>query len=225
MNNLPPTTEAMITGSAYAGVGLVGAGPEPGDQIVINISGGPLSQVQQISATAAEGDTNTSLAIKLGVLGAQNPALQAAGIQVLAPYGINDFVNGAAVSQPLAEITVTCPQNTFNLSVQSFGSTGAVITSSPSMPSPQGTVGSSAGQPIILYGYIPILNYLEGAWMGTTQNLDTRQADVWKANPAELKQRKLLYEDWKWQLADRLMVPVNPNSVRRMGGGGSRAVL
>jgi hypothetical protein len=226
MNNCPPTVEASITGFAYGGIGLVGPGPTTGDHVTITLSDGPLGSPQTITATAAANDTNTSFALKLGANGAQNATLQAAGFQVLAPYGVGDAATGAAAAaQPLAEISITCTQ-TFTMSVTSTGSTGAVITSVPQLVSPQSQVGSNAGTPIILNGFIPILNYLEGAWPGATQNLDTRQAGEWKARPDEVRSRKGLYDSWCQRLGDRLMVPLNPLPVSRFnGGGGGRAVI
>ena len=70
-----------------------------------------------------------------------------------------------------------------------------------------------------LYGYLPICDGLEGAWMSSSSNLDTIRADVWTGRANEAGARQSLSSNWRAQMADFLNVPIwkSPNNVARRG--------
>ena len=86
------------------------------------------------------------------------------------------------------------------------------------LPDPAVQVDIKAGVPVIMRGYLPILNYLYGAIGSATSRLGTKQADVFKARQDEVAERKKLYEFYQSELASFIDIPINP-----MSKGGKRA--
>lgn len=201
MTYLAPVDEAKLTGTAYGAVALPAAiEPATGNQLSVTITSGDLGSPVTLLVTAASGETRVTLLQKMVQAGAINASLVAARIVPQAPYG-----GGQIPLQP--EIAFNA-QNTFTLVATGTGQVAPVITSQGVKVNPQATVAKNT----VLYGYLPILSFLEGAIAGATQNLDTAKAETWTSRHDEIDQRKALYREWQRRLSQFIGVPVNSNS-------------
>lgn len=206
MNNLNPDEEARLLGSTYGSILLIGPQPNTGDQISITLSGGPILTPQVLTATAPAAtasvpDTRISLVNLIAAACANNGTLQTAGVLSLSPYGTGPFAQNAAA---IAECAFVCAQ-AFTLSNAS--GTGILVPQIANQPAVLGPSASLDGITTI-NGYLPILDGLEAAYAGTSQNLDTIKADVWTARSNEAGQRRSMYENWVQMLSDYLGIPV-----------------
>jgi hypothetical protein len=73
---------------------------------------------------------------------------------------------------------------------------------------------------VVVNTYLANLYTLEMAIPGTSANLDTDQAAVWKHNPHEQADRERLFDSWRARLCNFLGVPKGPNF-----GGCSNALV
>ncbi len=73
---------------------------------------------------------------------------------------------------------------------------------------------------VVVNIYLANLYTLEMAIPGTSQNLDTDQAAVWKHNKNEQIDRDRLFDSWRVRLCNFLGVPKGPNF-----GGASNALV
>jgi hypothetical protein len=212
MNNLAPDEEARITGAAYAAAAFVGAQPHQGDQVSLVLSGGPIASPQTLTVTAGAPIPNQDMRLpliqNLASLAAQNGVLQAAGVIALAPYGTGAFSMNAI---PIPEIAFTAP-TAFSIAGSGTGVVIPQITANGVQLPP---TASLDGGNTTLWGYLPILDALEGAYLGTSDNLDTSKADVWTARANEAGQRRSLYEGWVSLFADFLGLPTYPQARQR----------
>lgn len=69
--------------------------------------------------------------------------------------------------------------------------------------------------------YLANLTTLENAIPGTSANLDTAQAAVWKHNPKEQRDRDRLFDSWRRRLCSFLGIPPGPG----LGDGTTRLVV
>ena len=69
--------------------------------------------------------------------------------------------------------------------------------------------------------YLANLTTLEAAIPGTSTNLDTEQAAVWKHNKNELRDRVRLLDTWRRKLCGFLGIPPGPD----LGDAGIRLVV
>lgn len=203
MNNLSPVEEATVTGAAMGAVSFVGPNPTAGDQFVVALSGGGLSTVQQVTVTAVNGDTPTTIGSKVAAAIALNTTIAAAGFYAVALYGAGPF--GVNQQIPLPEVAIVGPQP-FTLGVTTTSALAPQVTMQGQQMSPSADF-TGAGD--ITYGFIPILDALESAIASASQNLDTKQADVWKHHGNELAQRRSLYEDWQFRFSEFIGIPMN----------------
>ncbi len=68
----------------------------------------------------------------------------------------------------------------------------------------------AAAEEAVVNGYLATLATLEGAVPDAGSRLDTAQAAVWTRNPAELRERAALFDDWRRRLCAFLGVPPGP---------------
>ncbi len=206
MNNFNPDEEARLTGLAFGAVALVGPQPNGGDTLSVTFSGGPLANPVTVTVTAgapvANQDNRVTLCNALAAAVSLNATMQAAGFVSLAPYGTGPVSQNAVA---IAEVGFRCPQ-AFTLAASGTGVMAPQITATGAFLSPWTSFDGKTS----IYGYVPILDNLEAAYGGTTQNLDTIQADVWKGRWNELGQRLSLYEVWVDKLVDFTGIPRNP---------------
>ena len=206
MNNLNPDEEARLIGLAYAAVALTGVQPNAGDTLSVTFSQGNLAAPVTITATMPTPQQNIDnrlLLIQiLAGLCAQNEALGAAGIVALAPYGSGPFAETAV---PFPECAFTSPV-AFTFSATGTGNAYPQVTATGELLGP-----STQLQPrVTTFGYLPILNGLEGAHASASQNLDTKQAAVWYSRSNEIALRTSLYRQWQQKMSDYLGIPINP---------------
>lgn len=206
MNNLNPDEECRLTGAYLGAAQLTGPQPNLGDTVSLTLSGGlipsPIIVTATAPAPAVNVDSRINLVNSLAAAIAANTTLQGLGVTSIAPYGTGPFAL-SAVAVP--EIAVEAP---FAFSITASG-TGALI--------PQITANGVQLPPstsldgvTTTWGYLPILDGLEGAWAGASANLDTIQAAVWKGRANEAGARYSLYRNWVGQLSEFLGIPVNP---------------
>lgn len=211
MNNLNPDEEARVTGSALAAAALVGPQPNPGDTVSVTLSGGPIASPQTLTATAgaplANTDMRLPLVLDLAAACGRNTVLQAAGVRGVAPYGTGPFSQNAV---PVPEVAFSAP-SAFTITTAGSGVLFPQITAPGQLLPPFCSLDGRT----TIYGYLPILDGLEAAWLGTSQNLDTKQADVWHARANEAGQRKSLYETYLAQFADYLGLWSNKDAKQR----------
>jgi hypothetical protein len=212
MTNLAPDEEARLLGLAYGAVALVGPQPNPGDTISVTLSGGPIGSPQTITAVAGPAIPNTDmrlpLVLSLAAAINRNTVLQAAGVISLAPYGTGPYAMNAV---PVPELSITAVSS-FTIATAGSGILVPTITANGILLSPSTTLD---GGNTTLWGFLPICNGLENAYFTTSDNLDTRKADVWTANPNEGGQRRSLYENQVQLMADFLGVPTFRQATQR----------
>lgn len=216
MNNLQPVEEAMMLGESYAAVALAGPQPNQDDVITVTLSGGPIPSPQTLTATAGEPIPNTDmrlpLALTLAAACSVNAVLQAAGVISLAPYGTGPYSENAV---PVPEVSFTASAD-FTIVAGGTGILRPQITATGTKVPPTCSLDGCA----TLWGYIPILDALEGKYLGASDNLDTIKADVWQGRSNEVGARRSLYENYLRMMADFFGIPVFKDATqkpKRMG--------
>ena len=210
LNNLQVSEEAALVGSATGGISVAGSQPSPGDTVTVVFSGGPIATSQTLTTppfSPAGIDGRLTLCQQIASLVSQSTVLRAAGIYAATPYGTGPYSQNAI---PLPEVGFVGPAP-FTIAASGTGVTAPQVLAQPSYVPPSASLDGGA---TTLYGYIPILNGLEAAWAGASDNLDTAKADVWTARSNELGLRTSLYSTWRGMLSDFLGVPVNPQRRR-----------
>lgn len=79
----------------------------------------------------------------------------------------------------------------------------------------------SSAEEAVVRRYLAQLAELEAAVPAASAMLDTDAAAVWKRNPRELRDRRLLFDDWRRRLCGFLGVRPGP----ALGEGGLRLVV
>lgn len=224
LNNLQAVEEAALTGGYYASVSVIGPTPNVGDTLVATFTGTFTGSPVVITVTVTPQmiipnppdpvyiNSNAGLGIvaNLSQQVLQDAALVAAGFSGFSPYGSGPF-NYSNISIPLPEATFTAPIP-FTLSLTTTGVVAAQLVMNGQQQVPPFLPALPGYTTTPTYGYIPILNYLESAYGGTSQNLDTAVASVWTARRTELAERMSLYIIWREKLAAFLDIPVNPSA-------------
>lgn len=218
MNNLNPDEEARLTGLAYGAIALTGQQPNPGDTMSAVFSGAGLDTPVTITVTAPGSnppgnDARITVINLMAAAVAVNPDLQAISLVALSPFGTGAYSQNAVA---VPEVGFNCPL-AFTLQTSGTGAITPQLTATGAFLPPT----TSLDGVTTIYGYIPILNGLEGAYASTSQNLDTIQADVWKGRSNEAGQRRSLYENWVQMMSDFLGTPVNTFAKQKPGNTGA----
>lgn len=222
MNNLAPDEECRLLGTAYGAAALIGGQPAPGNTVSVTLSGGAIASPQTITATAGATIPNTDMRLPLinalaaGI--AANTVLQAAGVVALAPYGTGPFSQNAV---PVPEFSVSAP-SPFTITGSGVGLLVPQITANGVLLPPSASLD---GGVTTIYGYLPLCDALEGAYLGTSDNLDTSKADVWTARGNEAGQRRSLYENWVALMADFLGTKTFDKATQRPKRSGGIAYI
>lgn len=218
MNNLMPDEEARTLGQAYGAVGFYGPGGNVGDTVTLTISGGGLLTPVVLTVTLTPTVlTNLQVSAAVAQIAAQNVSLQSNSFRVDAPYGAGPFSQNAVAIPQVAIVNYSTP---FTLSLTTTGALAAQILTNGSFLSPSLVTESQT-----VFGYLPILNFLESAWGGATQNLDTSKAAVWTWNAREIRDRKRLYEQWVLHFSRFIDIPVNSGRQQSIAPAGPTAVI
>lgn len=208
MNNLNPDEEARLVGLAYGAVALVGPQPGVGDTISVVLSGGNIASPQTLTATAGAvpigTDGRPTLLASLAGEASLNPVLTTAGVVALTPFGTGPFNQNQL---PLPEVAFTSPVTFTVGGLAATGGLGPQLTANGAMLPPTAQLD---GQTTI-WGYLAILDGLESAYAGSSQNLDTSMAGPWKARNSEIAQRLTLYRNWQIRLSRFLEIPIYPS--------------
>lgn len=216
--NLAPDEESRLVGLAFGSAMLIG-NTIAGDVVSVTLSGGPLSSPVTISVMAGATDTPLSLARALAAAAMLNVTLTAAKFQAVAPYGTGPYAQNAI---PVPEVAFTNPQN-FTMTATGTGQTGIAVNLDGGQPLNPALSIRVMGNTTTYYGYLSILDQLENAVGGATQNLDTLKADVWTARNDEVEQRERLYQNWRVRLSHYLGVQLfeeTPEGRAYYGGSG-----
>lgn len=240
LNNLSPNEECRITGQAYGSILFTGPVPNVGDTSIITISGGGLSAPVQLTLTATQELINAGLpvgatqrdlvsqyfnaniglglAAQVAYLVATNPALTQAGFVARAPYGTGPYRQQAI---PVPEVDIQNPQ-AFTMTVQNNGRMSAQVQDNGALLSPMATPATQATP---IYGYLPILNFLETQYANSTDILLIDRADVFVARKTVLAENMSLYQTWAQRLAEFMGIPLNPFRMGDFGRSTMRAFL
>jgi len=68
----------------------------------------------------------------------------------------------------------------------------------------------SPDEETVVTNYLATLGQLEAAVTEAGSRLDTAQASVWTRNPAEVRERTALFDDWRRRLCGFLGLPPGP---------------
>lgn len=225
LTQLAPNEESRLTGAAYGAVGFTGLDPVPGDQVSITISGGNIPGTLTKSVTVpsfAPGLPPWSLLTVSANLASQfasDPAFNSAGFIAIADYGAGPYTQ-AARPNPMVSFRSPMGVNNFALSVGSTGLTSGQIVAPPNPLSPFISFRRT-GQNNCIFGFLPILDYLEGAYGGATIDLGIMQANNVTMRMDELEQRDNLYEKYRQKLSAWLKIPLGDNTPYCGDGGPS----
>ena len=213
LNSLPPFDEARLMGLAHGAIAFVGGPAAGGELFTITITSAVLGGPEAFIVTAQAGDTVAILTGRVAAAAALNTVLQSAGFTTTGFSGDLEL--------PLACVVHPVP---FTISIAQVASqVAATIVNQGALVEPFAIVDTSTIPPTTRYGYIPILNWLEGAHAGTTDNLDTTKADVWTARSDEQEARDKLYRSWQKKLSLFLDIPRN-SEIGQPTGGAFRVV-
>lgn len=227
MNNFLPNEEAALTGRSYGAIGFVNSNPvnfstpvDPGSTIVINISSDLFSASPvTLNYTVVQGDTLLSICGSLAQQAALNSVFISAGFYCLNNYGAGPYGQlssplGQYVSLPIVSFlgpTGSC----FSLTTSGTGNTAPQIVSQGMPINPSLTSGMTVPS-TTLWGYIPILNYLEDQMAGqVSDNLSVYKANDATLRMSEAKDRIRLYKFYVQRLSDFISIQVNPESPSR----------
>ena len=208
MNNMNPAGEARLTGAYYGAVSITGAQPNEGDTVSITfgaptgvLASSPQTIVVTAGAPVPNVDGRLTMLAEIAAQVARNQVLASIGMLALTPFGTGPLALNAV---PFPEISFRC-LTPFTMSLSANGAVYPAISHAPAQLSPYASVLSDTP----VYGYVPILDQLEAALGGASQNLDTYKAAVWTGRMNEIGQRISLYKEWQGRLSDFLGVPLN----------------
>lgn len=240
LNNLAANEECRITGKAYGSLIFVGPPANVGDTLTITFTGGTLSAPVSIVVTATQDLINMAqpkgnvqkllvsqyfnanvglgLCAQVAQQVALNPQLVAAGFVSNAPYGTGPYTQQAI---PVPEVDITNPVP-FTMTIQNTGQMSAQIQANGELLHP---MISPNTQTAPIYGYLPILNYLETAYGNSTDILQIDKADVFTARKTVLAETFSLYQTWVMRMADYFGLPVNPSGTSNLKAATMRSYL
>lgn len=222
LNQLKPDEEARITGRAYGAVGFTGFNPTPLDVVTLTVTGGGLVTPVTVSVTVPQNVpgqapyTGNNLVSALSQALLLNPAIPGAGFTVVAPYGTGPF-SQQSVAVPIVAL-LGPPCLSYSLTVGYSGNTVPQIMANGQLIPPFISF-RSMGQNNKIYGFLPILDYLEGAYGGATIDLSASIANNVTLRHDELEQREIQYDWYKLRLSEFMGVPINMDPINDQPGG------
>ncbi len=229
LNRLDANEEARLTGSCYGAWAIAGPAMVAGNVFTVGMVLASGGSVVPVSYTSVTGDTQQTVVAQLAQLVNNNTTLQSLGYYAVSPFGYGSFAGTVGVQTypatgnpaiPIAQFAVL-NTNPFVPSIVSVtGNSSLIITATGGHLAPMSTVDPTPPSPVTIYGYLPILDYLEGAQIGSTQNLDTSIADKWTARHDEFEAREQLYKMWCRKMHRYLFGKVSGLGSFGMGGGG-----
>jgi len=215
VQQLRPDEESRLTGRAYGSVGFTGFNPTPGDvvnvTVVLNTTGAiPITA----TVTCPAGGPNGSPFTLLNLCGqlSQNlllqPAFQAAGLNAIATYGSGPY-SDVQVPLPLLAIWQNVGQSGFTITTSYTGQTVPQVVNQGQLLSPL-LAFKQAGGLVNVWGYLPVMDYLESAWLGETALLSVAGDNgVLLRSGEALQDRMEMRRTYRQELAAFLGVPAN----------------
>ncbi len=232
MNTLMPDEESRITGKAYSSLIFIGPEPNVGDTAQVTFSGGGLSSPLTLTLTATQelldvaqptsadqaawatrlfnANIGLGLASQMAALIAKSPEMVLAGFVAIAPYGTGPY---SQLTIPVPEVGIT-NDTPFTMTVANSGQMAVQVESGGDYLNPSISPAAMASP---VYGYVPILNYLETQYGNSIDILQIDTADVFKARKTVLAETFSLYQTWVQRLAEFMLVPVNPEAKGNFG--------
>lgn len=234
LNRLDANEEARVTGACYGAYACVGPAVVSGITYTVSlalVSGGGATS---IAYTSVSGDTQQTVVANLAAGVNQNSTLNTAGFWAISPFGYGAYSGLTGVQTvpvtgnpaiPLAQFAVLnyAPFTPLVVSVTG-GVSSLVITASGGHLAPYSTVDPTPPNPVTVYGYLNLLDFLEGAQVASTQNQDTAIADKWYARVDEPEARERLYRQWALKMHRFLFGKVSGVGSFGFGGGGAGIV-
>lgn len=222
MSNMLPNEEARVTGKPYGSIGFSQSNPleylipiDPGSTFTISLtstlfSSNPVHETYTVTAT----DTFLTICGNVSQQFALNGVFASAGFIALndfgsGPYGLPNNAN-QLVTFPLVSFLSPLNGGTFSIAVSGTGSTIPQIMQQGLALNP--TLTSNLTFPATkIYGYVPILNYLEDQLAGSvSDNLSVLKGNNATLRTSEMKDRQKLYNFYRNRLALFFGVPINP---------------
>ena len=224
LNNLLPEEEATLTGRIYGSIGFNQPNPsqyivdvDPGSTVTVSLSSTAFSvSPVTINYTVTSTDTFLTICGNIAQAFAQNGVFQAAGFYAMNGYGAGPLgfpLNPSQqVTQPIVSFVAPTPCTPFTIAVSGTGQSIPQIFNQGS-PLPPTFTSNLSFPPTKIFGYLPILYYLEDQMLGSTSD----NLSVFKANDAvlrltEMKDRKLLFKAQCNRLAVFLGIMKNPDN-------------
>lgn len=201
LDSLTGIAEAQLTGECVGVIAMVGGEPSPGSTIQLTIASDDLDAPLTLLLTVQDGDDKITCIRKLVSAFVKFPNLVNAGFYATGPD------SGGPTGQPELPQMQIKNKNPFSISLSFTGDIAASILSQGVHIDPQAVVGRDLGMNVIKYGFLPILNHLDGAIAGVTQNADVARAGEYVRGP-ELYERKKLYAIWQSKLSVFLGIPI-----------------
>jgi hypothetical protein len=219
---MAPYEESMLIGRSVGAIQFPGYSPQVGDSVTVTINstaivGGTLSVtvvVPQVPAGQTPW-TNLTLTANMAQSLLLTPAFLAAGFNAVAPYGAGPFANQTVANPVVSIIAPKC--QSFTMSSTYTGTSPAVVTATGQPEDPYIDWTSNTGQVVVLYGFIPILGKLQGAYGGETATLSASIANEVTLDSNRLENRLGQYYQYQQWMAEFLGCPVNPDKVKGRG--------
>jgi len=194
MNALQAEEECVITGFPYAQVRIFGL-PQIGSSVTVTVNGTPITYTAQ----ASDFGPNNSPLYYSPIPPLQSIAfnlanrINASNVGPLAAGGMNYGAVPPVTLPDGSQVTITNP-TTFTVSASGSGITAVVVANGSTYPSPQMQAVLPDGTQTVLYGFVPICNYLEGQVYAPSLSLQFQVTDVVTFRPDEVAARLQSYK-------------------------------
>jgi hypothetical protein len=223
LGQLAPTEECRVAGRAYGSIGFSGFTTQPGDTVTVTISGGglvsPIAKTFTVP-TSPNPYPLVNVCANLAQLFSQSAAFVNSGFLAVADYGSQPFTQSKQML-PVVSFIAPYTADTFNIAVGFTGLTAPQILAQGRKLPPflnlrqQGTVNT-------IWGYLPILDFLEAQKLGSTGQMTVSKTDNVTFRADEFEQRDEQYTEYCQKFASWLGVPLGPG---HRGGGGPMQVV
>lgn len=209
MDLLQAEEECVLTGYPYGQVNIFGA-PQVGNTVTATINSTPVIYTVQASDVSNGQSLNA-------IAGGLATKINIANLGIYAASGSITSGDVVPAALPIYGQVTIVNQTTFTLSASATGQLGTSVPANGSVYPHPNTVNIQ-GAPT-LYGYIPILNYLEERILQQDTFASFSATGEVKFNPYELYRRIETYDVWRKKLGNFLSVGPDPAGKNGMGSG------
>lgn len=233
MNNFLPEEESRLTGRPYGSIGFAQSNPleylipvDSGSTATVTITS-PLLSTGSVTKTytVVEGDTYLTICGQIASLFAQDGVFAASGFIAINDFGSGPFGQGSNAVQlvvfPVVSFLSPTVGSPFTIAVSGTGDTIPQISQQGLALSPRLT-SYQVSPPCPIYGYLPILDYLEDQMVGqVSDNLSVYKGNNATLRLSEMKDREKLFLKWCHRMAVFIGVSQNPDVMDNRPRGGS----